>query len=492
MGQPTGHLPEHLLTAHLPRPWPVDIGQLTAAVARGRRLVVLDDDPTGTQAITDLPVLTSWSIDDLRWAIQQSTAGFFVLTNSRSLAPADAALRNREIVRALAVAGREEAVAWSLVSRSDSTLRGHYPLETDVLTEELAALGVGVDGVIIVPAYLEPGRITIDSLHWARTSRGMLPVGSSESARDATFGYRRSDLREWVEEKTAGRVVAGDVVAVTIDDLRVGGPDRVYRVLSEAKGCQVVVADAAVEDDLRVLVAALLRVEADGKVFVVRSGPSFIRARVGQPAADPVNVARLRAVGAVATPDAADARPRSPRGLIVVGSHVGLTTRQLDRLRADGAVAELELDVSELLDPRRRGLAVERVAAAAVARLIDPAGTVDVVVRTSRTLVTGSDAAESLAIARRVSAASVEVVTRVIAAVRPRFVIAKGGITSADTATGGLGIRHAWVRGCMLPGIVALWEPVDGPAAGIPYVVFAGNVGDDTALAAVRRSLIKP
>jgi uncharacterized protein YgbK (DUF1537 family) len=53
-----------------------------------------------------------------------------------------------------------------------------------------------------------------------------------------------------------------------------------------------------------------------------------------------------------------------------------------------------------------------------------------------------------------------------------------------------LGIRRAWARGTLLPGIVSLWEPVDGPAAGLPYVVFAGNVGDDDALASVVERLV--
>jgi uncharacterized protein YgbK (DUF1537 family) len=107
------------------------------------------------------------------------------------------------------------------------------------------------------------------------------------------------------------------------------------------------------------------------------------------------------------------------------------------------------------------------------------------VIRTSRTLVTGSDAVSSLVIARTVSAALVGTVREIVRQVRPAFVLAKGGITSSDTTTEGLGIRRAWCRGTMLPGIISLWEPVTGPAQGIPYIVFAGNVGDDSALAAV-------
>ena len=116
--------------------------------------------------------------------------------------------------------------------------------------------------------------------------------------------------------------------------------------------------------------------------------------------------------------------------------------------------------------------------------LTDPRNSADVVLRTSRRLLAGRDAAHSLEIARTVSAALVTSVRRVLASVRPAFVLAKGGITSSDTATAGLGIRRAWSRGTLLPGTVSIWEPVAEEAAGIPYGVFAGNVGDDDALRA--------
>ena len=72
-----------------------------------------------------------------------------------------------------------------------------------------------------------------------------------------------------------------------------------------------------------------------------------------------------------------------------------------------------------------------------------------------------------------------------LAGYAPRFVVAKGGITSSDVAARGLGIGRAYTRGPMLPGIVSLWEPMAGPARGVPYIVFPGNVGDDQALADV-------
>ncbi|MFG2022639.1 four-carbon acid sugar kinase family protein [Streptomyces sp. NPDC048825] len=480
MSLPRHVLPEHEVLSGLPPVRPVPASEVAERIQSAPRLAVLDDDPTGTQTVKDIPVLTTWTVDDLRWALRQNSTAFFVLTNTRSLAPADAAARNRDIVRALHKASEAEGIPYVIASRSDSTLRGHFPLETDVLAEELTRLGSGTrtgtdtgegspDGVVLVPAYIEAGRLTVDSTHWMRTADGLLPVGESEFAKDATFGYRSSALPDWVEEKTAGRIPADKVLRITLTDLRTYGPTHVAALLSSLRDGATAVVDAVCDDDLRVLSLALAEAEEKGARLLYRVGPSFVRARAGQSAHPPLTASELRPL-----------RGDAPHGLIVVGSHVSLTTRQLDRLREQrGSLAEYELDVAQLLDDTRRDAHIQKTATAAAAAL----ETSDAVIRTTREVVTGKDADTSLAISRRVSAALVEAVRLVNAARRPAFVIAKGGITSSDTATHGLEIRRAWARGTLLPGIVSLWQPVDGPAAGIPYIVFAGNVGGDNALA---------
>jgi uncharacterized protein YgbK (DUF1537 family) len=430
-------------------------------------------------------VLTSWSVADLQWALQQQTTGFFVLTNTRSLSETDTAELNREVVDALDQAATAEQVSYVIASRSDSTLRGYFPLETDVLAEELAARGTVVDGVVVCPAYVEPGRVTVDSVHWARIGDGMIPVSQSEFAKDASFGYRNSDLRDWVEEKTAGRIRRDQVARITLTDIRAGGPDRVFEIISQLSNGQPVVVDTAADADQQVVVLALLRAEAAGKNFIYRIGPSFVRARTGQRATPPADAERLRQILSTQPSDTDDTRPATEHGLIAVGSHVGLTTRQLDRLRDRGKIIELELDVPTLLDDSVGDRHVNDVAAEAAKVLRNNDADSDVVIRTSRTLITGEDAVSSLVIARTVSAALVGTVREIVSQIRPSFVLAKGGITSSDTATEGLGMTRAWCRGTMLPGIISLWEPVTGLAQGIPYIVFAGNVGDDDALGAV-------
>jgi len=464
---------EAVLAERWPATVSVDPTDVDRAVTRSATvLVVLDDDPTGTQSVAGLPVLTSWERDDLRWALEQRTPAFYVLTNTRSLDAVEAAERNREIVRIALEAAAELGIRVAFVSRGDSTLRGHYPLETDVIAATLVESGERApDGVIIVPAFPDAGRVTIGGVHYHRTADGFTPVGETEFARDATFGFRSSRLDEWVEEKTEGRIVAADVVSLELDVIR-RGPDAIAEVLRTVSDSTPVVVDVVVEDDMRLLSLALAQVESEGRTFLYRVGPPFVRARIGQEVAAPLTAAELPAVTGT-----------DRGGLIVVGSHVALTTRQLEALRADRPdAAGIEIEVARIADAEGRDQHVADVAGR-VSREI--ARGADAIIQTSRDLVTADDPAKSLDFSRQVSAAVVEVVQRVLADTPPRFVIAKGGITSSDVAAFGLGIRHAIVRGPMLPGIVSLWEPQDGPAEGIPFVVFAGNVGDDDSLAAV-------
>ena len=439
----------------------------------GRVLVVLDDDPTGTQSVADLPVLLGWTPEDLVWAFGTGAPAVYVMTNSRSLSPEEAARINREVAVGAFTAADRTGLRVSFVSRSDSTLRGHFPLETDILDRCVQEHdGAACDAVVIVPAFPDAGRITVGSIHYAGSVRdGFTPVAETEFARDATFGYRSSDLRQWVQEKTGGGISAEDVLALPLETIR-QGPDAVASALTEVEHARPVVCDATDENDLRLLALGLQQAERAGKRLLFRVGPPFVRAWIGQEARAPLTAGAVRAL--------AQRSDTTVGGLVVVGSHVELTTRQLDALREQRSFAEFELDVQQVLGTGSEAHVTDL--AAAVGEALTQG---DVVLRTTRALTRGADATESLDIARRVSDAVVVVVSRVLASTPPRFVVAKGGITSSDVASRGLGIRRATVVGPMLPGIVSLWEPQDGPARSIPFVVFAGNVGDEQSLVEV-------
>jgi uncharacterized protein YgbK (DUF1537 family) len=459
---------------------PLAIGaeQVAAAARTARRLVILDDDPTGTQTVADVPIITSWDDDDVRWALAQDCAGIYVLTNTRSLPAKAAADRIRQVVATLARGSNGDLDALSLVSRGDSTLRGHYPLETDVLADEHdRLLGRPVDGVVLVPAYVDAGRITVDSVHWVGGAAGFTPVGETEFASDPVFGYRSSDLREYVAEKTAGRWARDDVARITLEQLRVGGVPVVRNALRGLRDRRPVVVDAAADEDIRVLALAAIDAERLGSSLIYRVGPSFVRNRLGQGAHLPLTSAALAELTHQPLPERRP--PRAGGGLAIVGSHVGLTTRQLARLTEAQQTAHVTLEVPDLLSAADPAPVLDAVTERALEAIADG----DVVVQTSRELVDAGGGASSLAASARVSEGLVEIVSKMTRRTTPRWIVAKGGITSSDIATRALGIRRAWARGTLLPGIISLWEPADEQATPVPYVVFAGNVGDEDSLA---------
>ncbi len=441
--------------------------------AGGLLLGVLDDDPTGSQAVHGIEVVTVLEEAAYQAALDGPAGGCFVLTNTRSLDEAAAARLTRQAAGDLIRAAQRRGTRIQLISRSDSTLRGH--LLAEVAAAQAArqeVLGHDFDGVLLIPAFPEAGRVTAGGIHWARMGPDLVPVGETEFARDPAFGYRSSALREFIAERSGGAVRAGQVAGIGLADIRLGGADRVAEVLAAVPGGGWVVVDATEYSDLDTVARGVLLAEQAGQAFLFRTGPSFVRALLGQDPQPPLRGPAIWPPG--------HGRDGG-HGLIVVGSHVGQTSRQLAVLRGRPGTTALELHVPAVL--RGDGAAAAATARQAAAAL----RTSDVLLYTSRAVATGPDAAASLAIARTVSAALAGVVRSVLAARPPAWVLAKGGITSHDIALHGLGIRRALVAGQLFPGLISVFHPADAApaAAGLPYVVFAGNVGGDGTLAHV-------
>jgi uncharacterized protein YgbK (DUF1537 family) len=453
----------------LPPPWPVDLSAtVRQAVAQSpTRLVILDDDPTGTQTVHGMPVLTTWSVAALTAELRETGPGFFILTNSRSLTAADAAALSRKIGANLKQATAATGMAVEVISRSDSTLRGHFPEEVDGL---LAAMESSELPRIIVPCFFEGGRYTAGDIHYVAEGDHLIPAAQTPYAEDLAFGYRHSNLRDWVAEKSAGDIAADRVTSITIDDIREGGPDQVARRLESLRPGDCCIVNAVDYHDLTVFVAGLMAARPP-RGFVFRSAASFVRVRAGIVPKDLLSQTEL-------TTDS------TTGGLFVVGSHVPKTSAQLAALLEGGAVSGIEVKVDKLLDDTRRGAAVAE-AIREVNQALE-AGR-DAVLFTSRDLVSGANAASSLDIGRRVSESLIAIVRGIDC--QPRYLVAKGGITSSDVATRGLEVRRAMIMGQVLPGVPVwrLGEETRWP--GMAYIVFPGNVGDDQALADIRRQL---
>ena len=480
--------PERTLTelaalASFPPSSAIDPGELASrATEPGQFLIVIDDDPTGSQSVAGIPVLTAWSKADLEWAFAQNQPVIFILTNSRSVAEATAAALNEDVVTNTIAVARTNGYHLTFLSRSDSILRGHFPAETNAIARAASRAGAPLfDGVVLVPAFPSAGRVTIGGIHYLRSGKDLIPVAQTQFAHDASFGYEHSDLRHYVEEKSLGAIRSSDVLVVTLDTVRAGA-DAIADLLDEVRDGRVVVADCVTDDDLRALCLGLTTAQRRGKNFLYRTGPSFVGAWIGQPTPTPIDVADVFA----------NATSRLPGGLVIVGSHVNLTNRQIAALRASRPdMLDIELDVGKL-NLHDHGDASGNYLAVIIDNIVERLEVGDVVVRTSRIVITGESPDASLLIATAVSTAISSLVHAVVSRVRPRFVVAKGGITSNDVASHGLEIRRGTVVGPLLPGLVSLWRPAEGLAADIPYIVFPGNVGDDDALLTVVNKLSIP
>jgi uncharacterized protein YgbK (DUF1537 family) len=445
---------------------------LNAIVAANRAVrvwtVVLDDDPTGTQTVRNVPVLTeSCTDEDLQWALEQPGRTTFVLTNSRSVGEAAAEERTFEIVQRAVSLAHYNNLTPRIVSRSDSTLRGHFAAEVTAAHRALRMAGIRSEGTLFVPAFLEAGRVTANDVQWVRTAKGFIPAARTEYARDATFGYTEENLLRWVEERMGESGLAA--VSLSLAELRAeNGVELASNRIGGLRPDDVLVANAVSSCDLEVLMLGLTEQERRGRRPVIRCGPSFVRLCAGQHPSEPVTAGALAAT--------------SDHGIVVVGSHTALTNRQFNAAVQRHHLHVVELDADIIVHGSTGDYTAEigRCAGEIVAAL-DSANTA---LRTSREVLT-EGRGSALLTSKAIADALVQVVSRVAQKCAIGFLVAKGGITSSDIAVRALRVRRARVTGQVLPGTIPVWQLLDGIAPGLTYVVFPGNVGADDALAAV-------
>ncbi|WP_372946970.1 four-carbon acid sugar kinase family protein [Mariniphaga sp.] len=427
----------------------------------GLTIIVLDDDPTGTQTIYDVPVLTIWGEKEIEAELSANTSLFFILTNSRSLIPENANRLAFEIGRNIKNASEKTGRKTLVISRGDSTLRGHYPNEVDALGE---GLGIKNAPHILIPAFFEGGRVTIDDVHYVRDGENLIPAGKTPFAQDSSFGYRSSNLKDYVEEKTKGRIKASQVVSISLNDLREEGPEKVASVLKELQNGQVCIVNATAQSDLDVFSAGFYNAVKQGlKPVLFRTAASIVPSLAGLPLKLPLKRDQIETTG--------------KGGVVAVGSYVPMTSKQLDYLKQHLPVEYIEIQAKKLLDESGFKTETKRVSAKINANLeLDRI----VVIYTSREVIKGKTADESLQIVNRVSAGVVAAVRGI--KVRPRFFIAKGGITSSDILTKSFHVKKAKVLGQIIPG-VPVWQLNDcKPFPALIYMPFPGNLGGDDAI----------
>ena len=451
---------------------------LNDEIARdGAKFVVLDDDPTGVQTVHDISVYTEWTVDAMVRGLTDPNKAFYILTNSRGMTADETTRIHGEIMSAVAEASRRTGVAYRFISRSDSTLRGHYPLETELLKAGMEEAGVVVDGEILLPFFKEGGRYTIGNVHYVKQGDALVPAAQTEFAKDRTFGYTRSAIPEYVEEKTGGRYLAKDVTCVPLEMLRQADVDGVTRLLMGVHDFNKVCVNAVDYCDVKVFCVALYRAMAQGRHFIFRTAAGFVKCVAG--ITDHPLLTRRDMV----------AKETDMGGVVVVGSHTAKTTAQLEALLTLNGVEPVQFRSSLVLEGDEAFYAEVARCVAEEERIIRSGRTA--VCYTERQLLTVENDTRESALVRSVKIS--DGVQRLVAdlGVTPAFIIAKGGITSSDVGTKALKVRCANVMGQIRPGI-PVWQT--GPESRFPltpYVIFPGNVGEASTLREAAEILMK-
>lgn len=455
----------------LPREWQPEIfSKIKERLsASGIKTVILDDDPTGTQTVHGLNVLTTWGVEELTEELLSDAAAFFILTNSRSMTSSEAAELSFEIGMNLKSAMDQTGTKIRVISRSDSTLRGHFPDEMEPLAK---ALGQEERPYLLVPFFLEGHRYTYNDIHWVGQDGMLIPAAQTAYAKDSYFGFSNSNLSQWVEEKTRSKIKSDQVTCVSLDDIRKKGPQKVADVLSKTEKNTACIVNAVSYKDIEVLVLALLELEKKGFDFIYRTAASFVRVMTGTtPRKALISKAEL-------------AQENSNGGLFVVGSYVPKTTFQLNALLDKTSIEGVEINVTDLLDESRRQETIRKTSASVNLLIKDKK---DVVLYTSRKLIQGKDSGSSLEIGKITSDSLISIVKNIQS--QPRYLVAKGGITSSDIATRALNVKKALIMGQALPGIPVWKLGNETLYPGMALIIFPGNVGDDDGLVKIKQEM---
>ena len=452
---------------------PVDEKELDALLAEeirqnDQKIVVLDDDPTGVQTVHDISVYTDWSTDSIRQGFLEENKVFYILTNSRGMTVNETTAAHTDIAKRVAAVSKETGIDYMIMSRSDSTLRGHYPLEPQLLKDGMEADGHTIDGEVMCPFFKEGGRFTIGNVHYVKQGDELVPAAETEFAKDRTFGYSHSSLPEYIEEKTKGAYKAESVTCISLEDLRSQNYEKITAQLAAVRDFNKVVVNAVDYCDIKVFAIALYRAMKQGKHYMFRTAAGLVKVMGGisdQPLLTRKDMVTLTS---------------SYGGVVVVGSHTAKTTAQLNELLRLDCAVPVEFNSNLVLEGDEAFYNEVDRCVRAEEEIIRSGKTA--VCYTCRKLLTVENDTKESALVRsvKISDGVQSLVGKL--SITPAFVIAKGGITSSDVGTKALQVKRANVLGQIQPGIPVWQTGEESRFPGTPYVIFPGNTGDETTL----------
>ena len=438
------------------------------------KIIVFDDDPTGSQTVHDCLLLLKWDYQTLLKGLRSSSKLLFILCNTRSLTEKEASRRLTEICSSLIKVISNEGYSLSgfmFISRGDSTLRGHNFLEPEIINRNLGPF----DATFHIPAFIEGERLTINGKHFVQN----IPAHKTIFAKDKIFGYDSNNIKEILYKKSKSRIKLDDIKNLDLSDinnLQFTANDPIFLKIKNLNNNAQIIVDAKNYIHLNKFCLLINKLSFEKK-FLFRTAASFISAisRIGENPKSKTYYSKLRRK---------DKNNTYLRGLIVVGSHVETSSLQIKNLLKFTKYKPVEINVQDFYqllkfnDGEKLIKVLKNNLVSQIRNLINKQFTP--VLFTSRKEISCKSEYEEFQFKKILSLFIAEIIHELRHEIG--YLVSKGGITSNVILSEGFKADIVYLEGQIMTGISVLNVNLTKINTYIPVITFPGNIGNPDTL----------
>ena len=431
------------------------------------KIIVIDDDPTGSQCVHDCLLLLNWNYETLLKGLMSNSNLLFILANTRSLSEKEVKKRLREICTNFYKVTQENNLEDNLlfVSRGDSTLRGHNFLEPDLINKYLGPF----DATFHIPAFLEGNRITVNGKHFVNG----IPAHKTPFANDNIFGYKTNDLKKLLLKKSRSKIQLKNIE--NLNCIEQYSSHELRKFMESLKNNTHVIVDIDKFSQLEKL-SEVTRELIKNKKFLFRTAASFLKAISNTKVIKKGNFyysqLRLR-----------NKLNNFLPGLIIIGSHTEISTKQLNKLLELDAFEAIELDVEKFYkihaskDKETKIIKLKNFFLEAIRKTIK--NSFIPVIFTSRKEKVLENNYDQMDFYNSLSFFIAEIVADIKHEIG--YLISKGGITSNTILNSSFDADYVYLEGQICSGISLVKVKLINNNY-LPVITFPGNLGDDYSL----------
>ena len=438
------------------------------------KIIVFDDDPTGSQTVNDCLLLLQWDYSTLLKGIKHNSNLLFILANTRSLSEKDAESRLIEICLNLSKVIKNENLQkkdFILVSRGDSTLRGHNYLEPDIINRFFGPY----DATFHIPAFLEGDRKTINGIHYVNG----IPADETNFAKDKIFGYSTSNIKDILHKKSSQKLDLQNIDNLLLKDLQtldINKDNKVLKFLCDLKNNKHVIVDINEYKELDKF-SSVIKLLLPKKKFLFRTAASFLSSISGRERnihnkIDYLKVRRKDIYG------------KYLPGLIIIGSYVDISTEQLQYILKNKSIKGIKIDVLNFYAISSQVGCEENISdlhnqiLCEIRNCFEKSFTP--VLFTSREFISFQSKDEQIRLQNLLSLFIADLVSELKYQIG--YLISKGGITSNTILKDGFKVEYVYLEGQICKGVSLVTIKLKKINEQISMVTFPGNFGDKKSL----------